>query len=249
MNPIVVIPARMASTRLPGKPLALIGGVPMIVHVLQRAREAGIGPVAVACAEPAIADAVRDAGGIAVLTDPALPSGSDRVHASLAELDPHRRHDVIVNVQGDTPTLDPAALRAVPGPLADLATDIATLVCPIETEEEAANPSFVKAACVFAEGSTAAQAVYFSRSRVPAGDGPLWHHIGIYAFRRAALDRFVALPASPLELREGLEQLRALEAGMRIACTRVAHGPFGVDTPADLARAREMLASAGASPA
>ncbi len=231
----------MASTRLPGKPLADIAGLPMIVHVMHRAQEAAIGPVAVACADREIAEAVRAAGGIAVMTDPSLPSGSDRVHAALGEIDPQARHDVVVNVQGDTPTLDPAALRAVVGPLSDPAIDIATLVAPIETAEEAANPSFVKAACVFEGGRAVSQALYFSRAPVPAGDGPLWHHIGIYAFRRPALARFVALPQSPLERRESLEQLRALEAGMRIACTRIEHGPFGVDTPADLARAREMM--------
>ena len=231
----------MASTRLPGKPLADIGGLPMIVHVMRRALEAGIGPVAVACAEPEIAAAVRAAGGVAVLTDPSLPSGSDRVHAALGTLDPQARHDVVVNVQGDTPTLDPAAVRAVVGPLADPAIDIATLVAPIGSEAEADNPSFVKAACVFERGRAVSQALYFSRARVPAGPGPLWHHIGIYAFRRTALARFVALPESPLERRESLEQLRALEAGMRIACTRVEHGPFGVDTPADLERARSLL--------
>ena len=242
MNPIVIIPARMASTRLPGKPLADIGGLPMIVHVMHRAQEAAIGPVAIACADAEIATAIRNAGGTAVMTDPSLPSGSDRVHAALSELDPQAQHDVVVNVQGDTPTLDPVALRAVAGPLSDPTIDIATLVAPIESEEEAANPSFVKAACVFERGRAVSQALYFSRSRVPHGDGPLWHHIGIYAFRRPALARFVALPESPLERRESLEQLRALEAGMRIACTRVEHGPFGVDTPADLERAREMLA-------
>ena len=242
MTPIIIIPARMASTRLPGKPLADIAGLPMIVHVMHRAQEADIGPVAVACAEAEIATAVRNAGGTAVLTDPSLPSGSDRVHAALGELDPQAQHDVIVNVQGDTPTLDPAALRAVVGPLSDPDIDIATLVAPIESEAEAANPSFVKAACVFERGRAVSQALYFSRARVPSGDGPLWHHIGIYAFRRPALARFVALPESPLERRESLEQLRALEAGMRIACTRVEHGPFGVDTPADLERARAMLA-------
>ncbi len=241
MNPIVIIPARMASTRLPGKPLALIGSQPMIVHVMRRAQEAAIGPVAVACAETAIAEAVRAAGGSAVLTDPSLPSGSDRVHAALGMLDPQARHDVVVNVQGDFPTLDAASLRAVVGPLSDPATDIATLVAPIVSDAEADNPSFVKAACVFERGRAVSQALYFSRARVPAGEGPLWHHIGIYAFRRAALARFVALPASPLEQRESLEQLRALEAGMRIACTRIEHGPFGVDTPADLQRARELL--------
>jgi 3-deoxy-manno-octulosonate cytidylyltransferase (CMP-KDO synthetase) len=157
-------------------------------------------------------------------------------------IDPDGRHDAVVNVQGDTPTLDPAALRAVVGPLADPAVDIATLVAPVGSAEEAANPSVVKAACVFADGSAVARALYFSRAAVPGGAGPLWHHIGIYAFRRAALARFVALPPSGLEQRESLEQLRALEVGMRIDCTQVAHGPFGVDTAADLARAREMLA-------
>ncbi len=232
----------MASHRLPGKPLADIAGRPMIVHVLRRAEQAGIGRVAVACSEPEVADAVRAAGGTAVLTDPALPSGSDRVHAALAVLDPEGKHDVVVNLQGDFPTVAPDALRVVVGPLSDPAVDIATLVAPIESAAEAALPSVVKAACVFAPDRDVAQALYFSRSVVPSGAGPLWHHIGIYAYRRAALDRFVSLPESPLERRETLEQLRALEAGMRIACTRIAHGPFGVDTPADLDRARMLLA-------
>ena len=231
----------MASTRLPGKPLADIQGKPMIVHMLDRGREAGIGPVAVACGDPEIAEAVRQAGGRAVLTDPALPSGSDRVHAALAELDPEGRHDVVVNLQGDFPTLDPAHLRLVVAPLADRSVDIGTLVVPIESEEEANTDSFVKAACAFADGQTIAPALYFSRQPIPWGQGPRWHHVGIYAYRRAALDRYVALPPSPLETRERLEQLRALEAGMRIACARIDHGPFGVDTPADLERARRIL--------
>ncbi|HUZ64785.1 MAG TPA: 3-deoxy-manno-octulosonate cytidylyltransferase [Acetobacteraceae bacterium] len=242
MNPIVLIPSRMASTRLPGKPLADIHGQPMIVHVLRRGQEAGIGPVAVACAEEEIAVVVRAAGGIAVLTDPALPRGSDRVHAALATLDPQGRHDVVVNLQGDLPTIPPAQLRAVLAPLADPAIDIATLVAPITTPEEAAAPSVVKAACAFDRGRAVSPALYFSRAAIPAGEGPLWHHIGIYAFRRVALARFVALPESPLERRESLEQLRALEAGMRIACARVDHAPFGVDTAADLERARSVLA-------
>lgn len=242
MNPIIVIPARMASTRLPGKPLALIAGRPMILHVLDRAREAGIGPVAVACADAAVADIVRQDGGTAVLTDPSLPSGSDRVHAALAELDPHGRHDVVVNLQGDLPTIPPAQLRAVVAPLSDPAVDIATLVAPILTEEEAHAPSVVKAACAFDRGRAVSPALYFSRAAIPAGDGPRWHHIGLYAYRRAALARFVSLPESPLERRENLEQLRALEAGMRIDCARVDHAPYGVDTPADLERARVELA-------
>ena len=242
MNPIVVIPSRMASTRLPGKPLADIGGRAMILHVLDRAREAGIGPVAVACAEDEVAAAVRADGGVAVMTDPALPSGSDRVHAALAVLDPAGRHDVVVNLQGDLPTVPPGQLQAVLLPLDDPAVDIATLVAPIETAEEAAAPQVIKAACAFGEGQAVAAALYFSRVAVPSGAGPLWHHVGIYAYRRAALARFVSLPESPLEQREKLEQLRALEAGMRIACARVDHAPFGVDTPADLERARRVLA-------
>ncbi len=232
----------MASTRLPDKPLADIGGRPMILHVLDRAREADIGPVAVACADEEIAAAVRAAGAVAVMTDPSLPSGSDRVHAALAVLDPQGRHDVVVNLQGDLPTMPAVQLRAVITPLADPAIDIATLVAPIVSAEEAAAPSVVKAACAFDRGRAVSPALYFSRAAIPAGDGPRWHHIGVYAYRRGALARFVSLPESPLERREKLEQLRALEAGMRIACARVDHAPFGVDTPEDLERARRVLA-------
>ena len=238
MKPIIIIPARLAATRLPGKPLALIGGVPMIVHVLRRAIAAGIGPVAVACGDAAIADAVRAAGGRAEMTEPGLPSGSDRVHAALGRIDPEGEHDVVINLQGDLPDLPPVHLHAVLAPLADAACDIATLVAPVTTAEEAAAPSVVKAVCAFAPGMDVARALYFSRAAVPSGEGPLWHHIGIYAYRRAALARFVALPPSPLEQREKLEQLRALEAGMVISVARVDHAPFGVDTPEDLARAR-----------
>lgn len=236
----------MASTRLPGKPLADIHGRPMIVHVLQRALEAEIGPVAVACAEAEVAEAVQAAGGQAVLTDPSLPSGSDRVHAALAVLDPQGTHDVVVNLQGDLPTIPAVQLRAVITPLADPAVDIATLVAPIETEQEAALPSVVKAACVFDRGRAVSNVLYFSRAAIPAGDGPRWHHIGVYAYRRTALARFVGLPESPLERRERLEQLRALEAGMRIAAARVEFAPFGVDTPDDLERARRTLQPEGA---
>ncbi len=241
MTPIVVIPARMASTRLPGKPLADIGGRPMIMHVLDRAREAAVGPVAVACAEAEVAEAVRRAGGLAVLTDPSLPSGSDRVHAALAELDAAGWYDVVLNLQGDLPTIPVAQLRAVLAPLADPAIDIATLVAPIIDPAEWALPSVVKAACAFERGRAVSPALYFSRAPIPFGDGPRWHHIGVYAWRRAALARFVALPELPLERREKLEQLRALEAGMRIACARVDHAPFGVDTQEDLERARRVL--------
>ena len=241
MNPIVIIPARMASTRLPGKPLADINGKPMIVHVLERGWEADLGPVAVACGDDVIAEAVRAAGGRAVLTDPDLPSGSDRVFAALAELDLDGRHDVVVNLQGDVPTITAAQLRPVIAPLSDPSCDIGTLVLPIASEQEANTASFVKAACAFAEGQTVAPALYFSRQPVPWGDGPRWHHVGIYAYRRTALARYVELPQSPLEIREHLEQLRALEAGMRIACARIEYGLFGVDTPEDLERARHLL--------
>ena len=229
MNPIILIPARLGSTRLPNKPLAEIAGAPMIVHVLRRALEAEIGPVAVACGEAAIAEAVRAAGGTAILTKPGLPSGSDRIFAALQILDPDQKYDTIINLQGDLPTIPPAMLHA----------DIGTLVAPVTTAEEAAAPSVVKAACDFAPGQMVAPALYFSRAAIPFGEGPLWHHIGLYAFRRAALGRFVRLPESPLERREKLEQLRALEAGMRIGVAKVDHAPFGVDTQADLDRVRK----------
>ncbi len=242
MTPIILIPARLGSTRLPGKPLADICGVPMIVHVLRRALAADIGPVAVACAEGEIADAVRDVGGTAVLTDPDLPSGSDRIYQALQILDPDEKHEVVINLQGDLPAIDPAFLTAVCRPIliSRERFDIGTLVAPITSAAEADAPSVVKAACAFEEGDIA-PALYFSRAKIPFGEGLLWHHIGVYAYRRAALARFVALPESPLERREKLEQLRALEAGMRIGAARVAQAPFGVDTPEDLDHARRVL--------
>ena len=243
MNPLILIPARMASTRLPGKPLALIGGRPMILHVLERAHAAAIGPVAVAVCDADVHAVVRDAGGVAVMTDPGLPSGSDRVHAAAEALDPEGRHDIVVNLQGDLPGLPPEDLGAVLGPLGAGIDryDIATLVTPITSPEEAQAASVVKAACAFGPGASHAAALYFSRAAIPWGDGPLWHHVGVYAYRRDALRRFVSLPESPLEQREKLEQLRALEAGMRIGCARVASPPFGVDTPEDLERARRVI--------
>jgi 3-deoxy-manno-octulosonate cytidylyltransferase (CMP-KDO synthetase) len=221
MTPIILIPARMGSARLPGKPLAMIGGEPMIVHVWRRAMEAGLGPVAVACSEEAVAAAVRAVGGTAVMTDPALPRGSDRVHVALTELDPTGRHDVVINLQGDLPTLPPHLLRSV--------------------TSEAALTSVVKAACAFRGETDIAPALYFSRAALPWGPGPRWHHIGVYAYRRAALERFVTLRESPLEIRESLEQLRLLEAGMRIGVARAQSAPFGVDTPEYLERARQIL--------
>jgi 3-deoxy-manno-octulosonate cytidylyltransferase (CMP-KDO synthetase) len=236
LNPIILIPARLGSTRLPNKMLADIGGRPMIAHVLQQAVNAGLGPVAVACAEAEIAAAVEAAGGRAILTDPALPSGSDRIHAALSLLDPAQRFDTVINLQGDFPTVNPADIAASLLPLR-AGFEIGSLVTPITTDEEAAAPSVVKCACAFGQGDVAA-ALYFSRGVIPAGDGPLWHHVGIYAYRREALARFVALPPSALELREKLEQLRALEAGMRIGVARIAAGPRGIDTPEDLAAVR-----------
>jgi 3-deoxy-manno-octulosonate cytidylyltransferase (CMP-KDO synthetase) len=247
-DPIVLIPARLAASRLPDKVLAEIGGAPMIVQVWRRACAAQIGPVAVACAEPAIAEAVEAAGGTAVLTDPGHPSGSDRICEALQRLDPEGKHDAVVNVQGDLPTIEPEAIRSVFAPLADPAVDIATLVAEIVRDEERGNPNVVKAAAVFEAGAGSARALYFSRAPVPwtgADDAlPLYHHIGLYAYRRAALERFVALPASGLERRERLEQLRALEAGLRIDVALVDTVPLGVDTPADLERAREIYAAA-----
>ena len=247
-NPIVMIPARLASTRLPDKPLADIQGAPMIVHVWRRAMEAQVGPVVVACAEAAIAEAVTAAGGQAVLTDPAHASGSDRIFEALQQADPEGRHDAVVNLQGDLPTLEPALVRQVLQPLAEGPADIATLVVEISEAEERRNPNVVKAAVSFPGEAETARALYFSRCPVPwdgaAASQPLYHHIGIYAYRRAALERFVALPPSPLEQRERLEQLRALEAGMRIDVARVDTLPLGVDTPADLERARALLATA-----
>ncbi|GAB3128572.1 3-deoxy-manno-octulosonate cytidylyltransferase [Novispirillum itersonii] len=243
VSPLVVIPARMASTRLPGKPLADIAGAPMIVQVWRRAMEAAIGPVLVACAEPEIADAITAAGGQAVLTDPDLPSGSDRVWQAVLRFDPQARHDVIVNVQGDLPTLDPALVRAALEPLADPAVDLATLVAEITEPEERTNPNVVKAVTGLSRTDRQGRALYFTRATAPWGDGPLWHHIGLYAYRRSALERFVSLPPSPLEQREKLEQLRALENGMRLDCVRVDTVPLGVDTPADLEKARQILSA------
>jgi 3-deoxy-manno-octulosonate cytidylyltransferase (CMP-KDO synthetase) len=240
-RPLIAIPARLASTRLPDKPLADIRGEPMIVHVWRRAMEADIGPVIVAVAEEAIAEAIRAVGGTAVLTDPAHPSGSDRVHEAVMRHDPDRRHDAVINLQGDLPALDPAAIRMAVAPLATAEVDIATLATEIRDEAERADPNVVKAVIALVPGASIGRAIYFSRALVPSGEGPHWHHIGIYAYRRAALERFVALPPGVLEKRERLEQLRALEAGMRIDAGLVDTVPLGVDTPADLARIRQIL--------
>lgn len=238
---LVLIPARMAATRLPGKPLADIHGVPMIVHVWRRAHEAQIGPVVVATDDADIAGAVRAAGGEAVITRADHENGSARIHEAANLVDSARHYDVIVNVQGDLPTIEPASISACFAPLADPAVDIATIAALIDREEERTNPNVVK---IVGSPITAnrLRALYFTRATAPWGEGPLLHHIGLYAYRRAALERYVALPPSVLEKREKLEQLRALEAGMRIDVALVDAVPLGVDTPADLERARILLA-------
>jgi 3-deoxy-manno-octulosonate cytidylyltransferase (CMP-KDO synthetase) len=241
MRPIVLIPARMASTRLPGKPLADIGGIPMIVRVWRQAVAAGLGPVFVAAAEPEIAAAVEAAGGKAVLTDPDLPSGSDRIFQALGRVDPKGAYDVIVNLQGDLPALDPAMVKTVARTLAESGADIATLAAQIDDSADYDNPAVVKPVVAW-QGSTG-RALYFTRARAPSGEGALYHHIGIYAYTRDALSRFVALPPSPLERREKLEQLRALEAQMSIAVARVDSVPLSVDTPEDLEKARRLLST------
>ena len=239
MSPIVIIPARMASCRLPGKPLADIGGVPMIVRVWAQAMRAGIGPVVVAAAEDEIADAVERAGGHAVLTHPDLPSGSDRIYAALQGIDPDGRYDTVINCQGDLPALDPAQLQAVAAALPG--HDIATLAAPITDEADRTNPAVVKAVVAWEPDGQKGKALYFSRAAVPAGPGEHFYHVGLYAYARPALARFVELPPSPLEQREKLEQLRALEAGMSIAVARVDAVPLSVDTPEDLEYARKIL--------
>jgi 3-deoxy-manno-octulosonate cytidylyltransferase (CMP-KDO synthetase) len=242
-NPIILIPARLAATRLPGKPLADIGGVPMIVHVWRHALAAEVGPVVVACGDRAISDVVEAAGGRAVMTDPVQPTGSDRIHEAIADLDPGRSHDAVINVQGDLPLLDPAAVRVAFEGLADPETDIATLAAVIKNKAALADTSVNKVAAGFADPTRPARALYFSKAIVPWGDGPHYEHIGLYAYRRDALERFVALPRGVLEQRERLEQLRALEAGMRISVSLIEASRLGVqvDTPADLERARQLF--------
>ena len=238
MTPIVIIPARMASSRLPGKPLADIGGMPMILRVLAQARLAGVGEVAVAAGDAAIIDAVRAVGGTAVFTDPALPSGSDRVLAALGELDPDGRCDVVVNLQGDMPFVSPAVITACMGVLAaEAECDIATAIAPEASPADRADPAVVKAVVSLVDGEPRGRALYFTRS-VLYGDAPIWKHVGVYAYRRQALERFCLAPPSPLERREKLEQLRALELGLSIWAAVVDETPISVDTPADLEAAR-----------
>jgi 3-deoxy-manno-octulosonate cytidylyltransferase (CMP-KDO synthetase) len=238
VNPIVLIPARMAATRLPGKPLADICGVPMIVRVLRQAEAAGVGPVAVAAGDSAIVEAVRAAGGVAILTDPDLPSGSDRIVAALAEIDPGGRHDVVINLQGDIPFVRPDAVQAVERLLAaQPSCDLSTVMVAEADPAERTNPDIPKVVAAIQPDGRTARALYFTRS-VLYGDAPVWLHHGIYGFRREALERFCAAPPSPLERRERLEQLRALELGMSIWAAVIDEAPISVDNPADLERAR-----------
>ncbi len=238
MNPIVLIPTRMGATRLPGKPLAQIGGIPMILRAFRQAQAAGAGPVAVAAGDPEIVALIEAEGGRAVLTDPDLPSGSDRILAALAVLDPTGRHDVVINLQGDMPFVAPSVIEACAGLLASQPDcDIATVVAPESSAEDRANPDVVKAVLSLAADGRTGRALYFTRSTL-YGEGPIWRHIGIYGYRRAALEQFNAAPPSPLERREKLEQLRALELGLTLWAAVAETAPISVDNPADLAAAR-----------
>jgi 3-deoxy-manno-octulosonate cytidylyltransferase (CMP-KDO synthetase) len=238
MNPIVLIPARLAAARLPGKPLAEIGGESMIVRVLKRAEAAAVGPVAVAAGDAEIVQAVQAAGGRAVLTDPALPSGSDRILAALMALDPEGRHDAVINLQGDMPFVEARVLVACAALLSEQPEcDIATVVAPEASPADRANPDVVKAVLTFPAGSRAGRALYFTRSAL-YGEAPVWRHVGIYGYRRAALEAFTAAQPSPLEQREKLEQLRAMELGLSIWAAVADTAPISVDTSADLEAAR-----------
>ena len=237
---LILIPARIASARLPGKPLADIGGLPMIVRVMRRAEEAAVGPVMVATDSSEIADAVTAAGGRAVMTRSDHATGSDRIFEALGIADPGGRANIVINVQGDFPMLAPSDIKAALGPLADPAVDIATLALEITEDAERTDPNVVKAICS-PVGPSRFRALYFTRTTAPSGEGPLYHHIGLYAYRRSALARFVKLPPSALEQRERLEQLRALEADMRIDVALTKNAIFGVDTPEHLEKARALL--------
>jgi 3-deoxy-manno-octulosonate cytidylyltransferase (CMP-KDO synthetase) len=242
---LVVIPARMAATRLPGKPLADIAGQPMIVHVWKRAMEAGVGRVVVATETEEIAAVIQRAGGEAVLTNPHHPSGSDRVYEAVTTLDPDGDVEVVVNLQGDLPTLEPQLVNGVLAPLSERhPPDIVTLAAEIVDPAEREAAHVVKVVGSPRPKTRRLKALYFTRAPAPHGDGAMYHHIGIYAYRRNALERFVALPPSYLEKREKLEQLRALEDGMQIDVVLVDTVPLGVDTPADLERARLLMGSA-----
>lgn len=244
MKTVIIIPARMASTRLPGKPLADIEGKPMIVRVMERASAAGIGPVYVACSEPEVEAAVTAHGGTAIMTDPDLPSGTDRIRAAINSFDQEGRFERVINLQGDLPTINPAAIKIVADMLDGEAYDITTLAVKTHDPREIADPNVVKAVVSFDTDSQArGRALYFTRARAPWSAGhkeAVWHHVGIYGYRREALSKFCDMRPSPLEQREKLEQLRALEAGMTIGVGVINSSPEGVDTPEDLARARHF---------
>lgn len=258
MKSLIIIPARMASTRLPGKPLADIGGQPMIVRVMQRAQAANCGPVYIACSEPEVKAAVELAGGKAVMTDPDLPSGTDRIRVAADSIDPQGAYECVINVQGDLPTLDPGAVQTAAQLLAASDYDLTTLAVATRDPREIADPNVVKAVVSFTDkAELTGRALYFTRASAPwspsdgssennAGSDPVWHHVGLYAYRRSALTRFCELPPSPLEQRERLEQLRALEAGMSIGVAVIDSSPEGVDTPEDLERVRAHFKSLSA---
>ena len=240
-NPIILIPCRMNSTRLPNKPLADINGMPMIVRVWQIAVKANLGRVIVACGEPEISEVIKNEGGEAILTDPDLPSGSDRIFAALEEVDPSEKHDIVINLQGDLPLLERSTITAAFDLLPNERVDIGTVAAKITVPEEKLSPSIVKAIVAWNNDEITGRALYFTRAPAPTGDGPMYHHIGLYTFRRRALERFVKLPMSSLERQERLEQLRALENGMRIDVALVDTVPFGVDTPEDLEKAKTLI--------
>ncbi|NBX74571.1 MAG: 3-deoxy-manno-octulosonate cytidylyltransferase [Alphaproteobacteria bacterium] len=240
MMPLVLIPARLAATRLPHKPLAMLAGAPLVVHVLRRAEESNVGRVVVAAGDQEIVDVVRAAGGEAVLTDPALPSGTDRIWAALQHIDPQEKYQAIINVQGDLPTLDPRLIQRVYELVQQPQVDMATLVTPFKPHENKEKSQYVKAVVEW-QNDQQGRALYFSRACVPWGEGPHDHHIGLYAYRRQALQRFTEQPAGLLEQREKLEQLRALAMGLRIEVGRVNDAPPGVDTPDELEMARKIL--------
>lgn len=239
MNPLIMIPARMAATRLPNKPLADIGGKPMIVRAYEQAALSGL-PVVIAAGDPEIVEVVEAAGGRAVLTDPDLPSGSDRIRAALEAVDPDGAHDAVINVQGDMPFADPGLATACAALLhGEPSCDIATLVAPESGADDRANPDVVKAVLAISEGERHGRALYFTRSTL-YGDAPIWRHIGVYGYRREALLKFCDAPPSPLERREKLEQLRALEMGMQIWAAVIDEAPLSVDNPSDLESARAL---------
>jgi len=241
MTPIILIPARLASTRLPNKMMKEINGLPLISQVVKRALEADIGPVYVACDSPEIQEAASKAGATGILTDPTLPSGSDRIFKALQDVDPQGKFDTVINVQGDLPNISPKLIKASLDPLKDQHFDVATLGVAIHAKEDLMNPNIVKIALAYRENGRH-EALYFSRAPIPTGDGPHYHHIGLYTYRRAALERFVTLPPSPLERQEKLEQLRVLENGMRIGVALVDEVPLSIDTADDLDKARHMMA-------